>query len=441
VFPDAEFDSMSDQQREAIVTEALFASVLRDRMANPTRHLSKFASLDRSQWDKPTLMNMAVVSHELETFLDDHGARNNKAFSYLAECVASIRGLSKAAVALMHLAGRFERYQVALQPEVQAQFSAQTRSATTFLIESIARLTGSALEELALLGIPTTKPDSALANVTEVTPRVVLPHNIDEQNVFDEEEQIAEVATKYLAVADRAAQISDKYKKDSDLREFVLRNLDEERARALESQIHSVQSKYDTFIRMTTLESRTTALPRLRGHASLALHLLEVAVELVHFYVRHENDVRYVPAKERISRLVNKDEVLGIVVHYCLQGSRRVLDGGREFAQEVLKIFVATSEITISLAEGVVLHARPVSLIVRIVARYGTPVRMELGSESCSAGSIMEMILAVGSNPSARTVRFVGDARALSDIRLLFEHRLGEDGIVQLPAQLGYLKS
>lgn len=432
---------MSENHREAIVTETEFATIARGRWRDLLR---LFAHLGRSapgEWRKRHYMKLVELAHDAETFLDDYGARNNKAFSYLAEAIASIRGLGKAAIALKHLESRLDRYRVHFAPEDKLQFISECELTSSFLARAIAGLVASVNNELQVLGVPNDEPPLDDGKMGELAPRFILPHNVDEENVLNEEQKIAEVASRYLAVADRVALLSkQKIEGVTALSAFVLKNLDEERARSIESQIHSIQSKYDTFVRMTSLESTTPALPRLRGHASLALHLLEICVELVHFYVRHENDVRYERAKQRIASVVDKATVLDRLVNFALRTAAGVLESGRVFADEVLRTFVTSHEETFRLPDGILLHARPVSLIVRIVAHYGTPVRMHFGAESVNAGSIMEMILAVGSHAEERTVRFSGDARALRDIRLLFEADLGERGIPSLPSSLDYLK-
>lgn len=433
---------MSENLRESIVTESEFAKLARERWCELLAMFALLRATPPRAWLKRHYMKLVELAHDAETFLDDYGARNNKSFSYLAETVASIRGLGKAAIALKHLESRLNRYQVDFASVDRTQFIEETALTSDFLARSILQLVESAEAEFGALGHPNDEAPYGDEAISETAPKFVLPHNIDEENVLNEEQKIAEVATRYLAVADRVALIGRKrIAGEAELSSFVLRNLDEERVRSIESQVHSIQSKYDTFVRLTTLESRNPALPKLRGHASLALHLLEIGVELVHFYVRHENDVRYEPAKERISNLVHKNQVLDRLVNYSFVFASQVLLGGKPFAESVLRTFVAAHDETFDLPEGVVLHARPISLIVRIVAHYGTPVRMHLGSETANAASIMEMILAVGSGVEARSVQFSGDARALRDIRILFESGLGERGMHTLPTELDYLRT
>ena len=109
-------------------------------------------------------------------------------------------------------------------------------------------------------------------------------------------------------------------------------------------------------------------------------------------------------------------------------------------AEELLPAYPNGQARVLEVAEDVVLHARPASLIVGIVQRYGTPVEMQVGDTVCDASSILDLMIAVGSNATARRYVFRGDEYPLRDIRLLFEHGLGEAGVSELPESLGYLR-
>jgi hypothetical protein len=71
---------------------------------------------------------------------------------------------------------------------------------------------------------------------------------------------------------------------------------------------------------------------------------------------------------------------------------------------------------------------------------HGTPVQMELEGHTCNAGSILELMIAVGSHPGAKRFLFRGDVNPLRDIRTLFEAGLGEHGLSSLPEGLAYLR-
>jgi hypothetical protein len=66
---------------------------------------------------------------------------------------------------------------------------------------------------------------------------------------------------------------------------------------------------------------------------------------------------------------------------------------------------------------------------------------MEVGGKRCNAGSILELLVAVGSMPHEKRFLFRGDERPVRDIGRLFEHELGERGLDALPAELAYLRA
>lgn len=435
-------EATPDGARQGIISDDEFRSVLGSKLEDSLRFVNLLVRRPPSEWLRRHFVELGRVAHDVETMLDDHGARNNKSYSYFTELVASLRGIAAVGSILRHVLARFPRYGVQLGPEVQAQFFSETEVTNGFISQSMAGLLRALYEELARLEIKVPADCADEDSVHDEGIRLHLHHNIDEEDVVEEEQRIAEIATKYLAAAQSLAWVSDvRIDGRKELRDFVLAHTDEERSRHYEGLVHSLQSKYDTYIKNTTLEGRHSSLPRLRGHVSLALHLLEVGTQLVHFYERHENDIRYEAAKARIARIVDKTELLDRLVNYCLRFAHLSLESGKRFAEEALRTFVRVQRLELSLPEGMALHARPISLIVRIVAHYGTHVEMEIGGESANAGSIMELIMLVGGRADARSFVFRGDARPLQDIRQLFEHRLGEDGLDLLPLSLDYLRN
>lgn len=429
-----------DGPREAIIQEEEFRGLLAQQIKSLVSYLRLLMSREASSWAKRHLAELVVRAHETESFLDDYNARNNKRFAYLVELIASARGFGRAAVALRHLVGRFPRYDVVLAPEFKERFLAETQRTQQFLDNAILALMGAILAELKRVDVPVATDAWANGSVPEEEVRRVLPHSIDEEDVFDEGQRIAEVATQYLAACDRFTWAGKRPIEGVDqLKAYVLRDLDEERSRYFESLVHSIESKYDTYVASTAIEARTPGLRRLRGHASTALHLLEVGTELVHFYVRHENDVRAESVKAEIARVVDKGGVLDRAANYAFFFASRILSAGRAFADEALSAFVRVQDLEVALPQGETLHARPISLIVKIVKHHGTHVEMQMGKETCSAASIMEIIMVAGDNPDARRIRFRGDARVLEDIGLLFDCGLGERGLDKLPQALSYL--
>ena len=188
------------------------------------------------------------------------------------------------------------------------------------------------------------------------------------------------------------------------------------------------------------LEAGDERLPRLRGHASAALHLLEAVTLLAHFVERHEASDRQESAVRRIDEVVSRREVRQLTLNILLCGAQQFIEMGRPLAEDLLPSYTNVQELEVEVEFGMVLHARPMSLIVRIVSHHGTPVEMEVAGSTCNAGSIMDLMVAVGSNSSATRFLFRGDEHPLRDIEALFESSLGEGGLSTLPETLSYLR-
>ena len=432
---------MAEAASQDIISEETFAGVLSDRVADFASVLNLLLTTDATRWKKRHYVELAGRAQDLETLLDDHEARNNRAFAYPTELVASLRGFANVGTTLMHLTARFPRYNVALDPSIAGKFFEETERTVRFLQASVLRIAKDlrrSLDERSVQWTDEIVPD---ASVAEDPHQPSLPNNIDEEDLLNEERKIAEVATLYLGVVEQLEGIGEKPIDDSaSLKSLVIERVDEERCRHIETLVHSLQSKYDTYVRSTAIESQTPSLARMRGHVSLALHLFEMATELVHFYVRHENDIRYEAAKQSVAALIDKTEVLDRAVNYALLFGCQVLRQGSGFATEALSQFVTATELVVAIPAGTSLHARPISLIVKIVNHHSTRVEMRIGNEACNAGSIMEIIMIAGNHPEIDKVEFHGDARTLDDLRVLFDHGLGELGAGELPDALDYLR-
>ncbi len=435
-------DPLDEGARELVITEDEFLEHLREPVAEFYGHGFGSLPADPARWPRRLLSLLAEKAHEFESFLDDFDARNNRRFSLLVELVASLRGFAAIAQVLHHVRIRFPKYQVRLEVGAMERFHRTLRESADFVHQVLGRLLTELEEQLVGLGVPrpeTTEPSGAngQGNV-----RRHLPHDIDAEEEVSHEAMTATVLAGFLGVADSLRRLETALPADgSPLEKFVAERYDETKARAFESMIHNVQSAYDTHIKFTVLESRHPDLRVFRGHVSLALHMLEIATLLVHFYERHENNIQHHRAKSRIAELVPREQVLAHAIDFGLRSALTSVVAARPVAESLLPYFVQQDEIELHLPEAGMLHARPLSLIVSIVRHHGTSVDLVIGESSTVANSIMGLILFVGQNAEARTIKFRGDRRPLEDLKLLFDYGLGEKGMDVLPEQLSYLRS
>ena len=112
-----------------------------------------------------------------------------------------------------------------------------------------------------------------------------LPRNVGQEDLVDESQRIAEVASKYLAACHMLDDLGIHRTQDIDERRRRLASIcTEEQARVYEATVHHLQSTYEPYIKNTRVEGHER-LPACAG-TSIALHLLEAATFLTHFVER-----------------------------------------------------------------------------------------------------------------------------------------------------------
>ena len=433
---------VADGPLEELISEKEFASILEERAQVFYRLTNSLQQRADQDWTRTDFYGLISETDTLEAFLDDYGARYNRTFGFFRELVASIRGIALAGFSVAHLERRFESYGTILTPRDSESAMASIRKSRAFLLGSVRTLLAAAIHEGTARGLVV--PSDGLEDGDRVREslRRKLPRNTDQEDLEDDEQKIAEVAAKFLQVCGMFDDLAVRRIVDEDEREKYLRSVcSEEQARVYEATVHNLQSAYDTWVKNTVIESSDPRLPRLRGHASAALHLLEAVTHLVHFVERHESGLRNEMTERRLAALVDRAKVRDYTLNHLVYWAAQLVCRGRPLAEDLLPSYTNVQVLEVTLGDDVSLHARPAALIVGIVNRYGTPVEMEIEGRKCNAASILDLMVAVGSHPHARRFRFRGDEKPLRDIEILFRSGLGEKGIDRLPGDLSYLRS
>jgi len=427
--------TQTESSRRPILREDEFVPLLRDAAREFGDQLTALIEQPAVLGQVGFMGHLGECANSLETILDDHGARQNRAFVTFGELVASLRGLGHVKATGLHLISRLPRY-ATVHDNLELVSEMGTAHAT--LDRCLARLAQEALNEAKALGLNWERREITIA--PEPPARRLLPRDLDADLAVNEQQHIAQLGARFLAVLQASRTLGlDVVRPADDLVEFVRDRASEDRCRWYESAVHNIQSMYDTYVHGTALEKSNSWLLELRGHTSIALHLLEMSTSLVHFYERHENDLRHEPARERISKVVHKADVLHLAVNVCLRQAYLYVEGCSKVAKQILDTFVSDRALALPMPEGVVLHARPLALIVQIARHHGTPLEVEIEGETCSASSLMSLIMLGGAHPSPAEISFRGDGRILDDLRALFAAGLGERG-EPMPPELSYLR-
>ncbi len=433
---------MGEGALEQIIPEKAFAVLLAAEGEMFFRLAGTLLAREDAAWSRRHFFQLASEADAVEAFLDDFDARHNRTFAFLRELIASARGFALAGFSIAHLERRLAGYPTALSAGEFAAAAESVARARAFLQASVRALLQAAIDEARGMSAAPAHAEFPESRWAHDGPRRKLPRNMGQNELESDEQKTAEVASRFAQAAQVFGKLGVARIADEDERErWLQENCTEERARSLEASVHNLQSAYDTWVKGTAVETQDARLPKLRGHASIALHLLEAVTQLVHFVERHERSMRDGGVGLRMQALVSRSDVRHVTLNHLLVHAAVCLLRGRSVAEDLLPSYTNIQEIEVVLRDDLILHARPAALIVGVVQRYGMPVELIVGGRTCNAGSILEMMVTVGSMPDARRLCFRGDEHPLRDLQLLFEAGLGEDGLDRLPAELAYLRS
>jgi len=382
-------------------------------------------------------------STDLEDFLDDHGARNNKTWVFFGELVASIRNFSNVAYILSHVLRRLTLYR--LNNPHEQEFAQDAQTVLQFFNESLIALFAHLRKEAELLTleIPPCTPDET---EREDLVTKVLPFTIDEEPVCEINENVTRVASEFISIFKNAAHLMfEKKVSEKQIDKLIPAKINEDVLRNTESKIHSLQSMYDTYIHKTPVESKDDSLKSLRGYISVTLHLVEIAQVLCHFVERHETKVRTETTMKRIEKIVSRKAVLDIIINFALYYYTLFIKEGTMLAETIVQRYTVIDSIVLKVPEGLGFHLRPSTLVAKVVNNYGTKTTLVINNKEFDAGSVIDLMWAAGviKKEGLTHVEFRGDKKTLHDLKILADVNYGEDTMgksVPLPEEIEYLR-
>ncbi|MBC8283613.1 MAG: HPr family phosphocarrier protein [Nitrospinae bacterium] len=380
-------------------------------------------------------------SEYLESVLDEHGARENKSWSFFSEYIACIRNLAIAAFYIKHILDRYPYYKLKEPKAIDDEFHAAANRTLEFINRSILNLKDEAIRAGKLNGLDVTAGMGSDDDFFKIESNKRLPKNILDDEVKEERERAIDLCQKYRKIAKLIQEA--KIEKSDDLKTFralIPSKLDERIVRMYKEHIHSVQSEYDTYVKNTSLEKDHEDLSNFRGYVSMPLHLLEVVLWLCHFYERHEDDIRHGECKQSISRMVNKDELLGHIVNFGFYFSKHFLREGDKIAIAILSGLVKNIRAEVTIPQPLGFHARPSTYISLIARQYEGELHMLVDGEKYNAKSVMSLLQAGGAiaDKGYKTIEFEGSQQAIEDVKMLAQYNYCEEG--EFPRKLSYLR-
>jgi phosphotransferase system HPr-like phosphotransfer protein len=423
-----------------IISEEEFLKPLRENLVD-------FFSLASSVIDIPAnfsarfYFNLRNEAQTLETFLDDHGARDNLTWNYFAELVASIRNFAIAAFQLSHILHRYRDYHPLETEQASEEFLAHGLEAMEFINGIEQNLIKEALEELKRRGCKLEREELIPPNITQIRTDVRLPQNILADKYKTSEQRILRIAENYRKMAVRVHR--DRYGKKiepAELAKLIPSRVNETKVKILENTLHTIQSEYDTHIKKTDFETKYPELVTLRGYISLPMHLLEMTRWIIHFYERHENEIHTDESRNRISEIVNKELVLRLISQFSFFYIHKFMSTGKLVAEKLMSRLVRKTRIKLSVPKPSGFHARPAFYVTLVVEEHGTDVFMYVGNRKFDARSVLDLLEAGGltADLGADEVEFEGDERTLADLKILAESNYCENE--KVPKELNYIR-
>ena len=377
----------------------------------------------------------------LESVLDEHGARENKTWSFFSEYVACVRNLSIAAFYIKHILDRYPYYNLGESEENTQAFNESAYKALDFLNTSILGLRAEVVRTGQVNGLEISEELFSMDEFSEIESNKRLPRTILEDEVQEEQERVIELCKKYRKVAKMVKDMGVERNDDPDaFRHVIPSKLDEKLVRMFKELVHSVQSEYDTYVKNTLLEQARADLKNMRGYISMPLHLLEVVLWLCHFYERHEDDIRHGECKQQISRVVNKEVLLRQVFNFGFHYSKYYLQEGDKLVKNILMGFVENVRAEVPIPHPLGFHARPSTFISLIARHHEGELHMIIDEDKFNAKSVMSLLQAGGilADKGYQKVVLEGSRQAINDVKILAQNNYCEEG--EFPRQLSYLR-
>ncbi len=428
-----------------VITEEEFAELAKKSAGSMLGIAAYFTDKKAKKLSKRLYVTCVKESQELEDFLDDHGARNNKTWVYFRELVASIRNFSSTAYMVSHILSRVNFY--SLDPSRTDAFVADASKVLEFLHLTITTLCEHMIAEAARLNIAIKNPALDETLYDESIIAQMLPHNINDAGGADIQEKVARVASELIGAHGKSQCVMFEKKlsgRNLDPK-LIPETINEETIRDIETSVHNAQSIYDTYIQKTPFEAENPGLASLRGHIAVALHLLGVAKELSHFLERHEIGVRKALSGKKASTRIQRKKLLDVIVNFALHYYTFFINDGNTLANEAQNSFIVVESVTAGVPEGLGFHLRPSTLVAKVANHYGSKMTMIVNDKEFDASSVIDIMWAGGmiKKEGITSIQFRGDKNAVRDIALLAKANYGEDPMgnsTPLPPSLAYLR-
>ncbi len=374
-------------------------------------------------------------SDSLEGVLDDYNAKNNRKWFPFRELVAIEKNFSHVGMSLRHILGRLDSYFPLMREEIVSliqQFRQDSLRVLNFVNNVIYDTFLYIKKECKGLGFRSYRRRGKFIDLESKMEKWVLPFTIKEDGLMEDKSQSAaiRIANEFISLYEQYSKIYfDKRYSIEEIEKIRPSYYGESNLRKFESIAHNLQSDYDTHIKGSEAERTIPHISMLRGYVSVSLHLLEAAVSLAHFYERHILQATLRHLREIISELVPVDELKSNLINYALFYTHSFLEKGVDLADKIINVTVEEDIVELPIPQPQGFHARPCSLIKKIVDYHHCKVVILAHDQRFDASSVIDMLGLGGYVITKRlsTVFFKGEKRCLQDIKILADYNYGDN--------------
>ena len=338
---------------------------------------------------RPLLGRLNLEAARCEELLDAYGVQNNKHWSPLRTITAIIKSFSEIGYTLLHIQNAAPSYNL---KQVDENFTEATKDTISMIFQALINASAEIARLNTLLGL-----NAEIIPIEEYHFR---------ENAFigrvqtDKIRKTSEapgktavyLATSFLNLAEESLLLKI-YKKlnDDEYDSAIPEEISEEKLRILENKFHNLQSLYDTYLSGSDVAQQDQNLPILRGHISAVYHLLESATVLIHYYERHNQNLK---DQEILELPIDERSLLGYLMKYFIAFPEQYILVSQELCKEILKHYAEMGEIQVPIPNYRGFHVRPSTLIAKIVVHYGSDVTMTLGNNEYNAAMPLELFRA-----------------------------------------------
>ncbi len=432
--------------QKKIVSEKDFAHIL-EPFASPFLSLAHHADASANHKNPKRLhmgflANVIKYASDVEHLLDRYRARYNLNWVYFRELTATAKNFGKASFLLEDLKKNFNR-ECIITPG-NDDFILKAEAASLFLNEVLVAVFSELQKEARRLElpIPEEKPLSTYGLMFQK--EVILPHTIEESAASETDFTAKKILSRYVAFEESSRFLEQVIlSKGHHLASQIPRHINEGKLRRLGTRLHNLMSWYDSYVVNHSIEREFPELKKLRENFSVQLNLSKIGTILAHYLERHlmipSPVVDKLKAIVSVPRLL--DETFFFTLYYlveCFHSAKRVTDA-------VLAGMLEEVTYDLPIPQSLGFHARPSTLVAKVVQQHGADVKMLVDDQAFDAGSILELLSAGGYVVTKRLdqVQFRGDKRALDDLKILAECNYGETDNgkdAPLPEALSYLR-